>query len=205
MNDFEYDVMQMKRLAGQAKYRKRGSKSRKCPMSTDGMTRKQWEKRCGEVTTYQMMAPLTWDVFRSYPANMKREYIDGLIQKFSVTATDLAAMFGVTPATVLKICSEADVGVSFHRGKRMNAEQRTEFDKFLKCNQGEDKAPEDPAVLEAFKQDIGRGEKSTNMSMSAFSLIFDGEFDREMVYNSMAFMLPLGTNVRLEVRCEILG
>lgn len=201
MNDFDYDVMQMKRLAGQAKYRKRGSKSRKCPMSTDGMTRKQWEKRCGEVMTYQMMAPLTWDIFRSYPANIKREYISGLIQKFSVTATDLAEMFGVTPATVLKTCGEEDVGVTFHRGKRMNAEQRVEFNKFLKCEQ--DTGVPHTETLDLEKTDIDR-QANANMSMSAFSLIFDGEFDREMVYNSMAFMLPLGTNVRLEVRCEIL-
>lgn len=204
MNDFDYDVMQMKRLAGQAKYRKRGSKSRKCPMSTDGMTRKQWEKRCGEVMTYQMMAPVTWDMFRNYPASIKREYISGLIQKFSVTATDLAEMFGVTPATVLKICSGEDVGVMFHRGKRMNAEQRDAFNKFLKCEQDKDVRQTEELNLEA-ADIVERGEKSANMSMSAFSLIFDGEFDREMVYNSMAFMLPLGTNVRLEVRCEILG
>ena len=35
MNDFEFDCLQKKRLAQQAKYRKRGSKSKKCPMSTD--------------------------------------------------------------------------------------------------------------------------------------------------------------------------
>lgn len=73
MNDFDHDVIQMKRLAGQVKYRKRGSGSRKCSMSTDHMTRRQWEKSCGEMTTYQMMTPLTWEEFKSYSADIKRE------------------------------------------------------------------------------------------------------------------------------------
>lgn len=203
MNDFDYDVMQMKRLAYQAKHRKGGSKSKKCPMSTDRMTRRQWEKRCGEVTTYQMMAPLTWDVFKDYPANIKREYINGLIQKFSVTATDLAMMFGVTSATVLKVCSAEDIGITFHRGKRMNADQRMRFEEFLGNKAVEEKAS--APNVDILEQDGERDDPCNDMSMSAFSLMFDGKFDREMVYNSMAFMLPLGTNVRLEIRCEILG
>lgn len=51
MNDFDYEVMQRKRLARQAFHRKSGSKSKKCPMSTDHMTRKQWLERCGESVT----------------------------------------------------------------------------------------------------------------------------------------------------------
>ena len=35
MSDFEYDCWQRKRIAQQAKYRKCGSKSKKCSMSTD--------------------------------------------------------------------------------------------------------------------------------------------------------------------------
>lgn len=50
MNDFDYEVLQKKRLARQAFHKKGESKSRKCPMSTDRMTRKQWiEKRVSPV------------------------------------------------------------------------------------------------------------------------------------------------------------
>ena len=44
MSDFEYDCWQRKRIAQQAKYRKCGSKSKKCSMSTDHMTQKQWKE-----------------------------------------------------------------------------------------------------------------------------------------------------------------
>ena len=59
MNDFEFDCLQKKRLAQQAKYRKRGSKSKKCPMSTDHMTKKQWIERCGKIVTIKMDSPVS--------------------------------------------------------------------------------------------------------------------------------------------------
>ncbi len=48
MSDFEYDCWQRKRLAQQAKYRKCGSKSKKCSMSnrphdSETVERKEWE------------------------------------------------------------------------------------------------------------------------------------------------------------------
>lgn len=52
MNDFDFDCLQKKRLAQQAKYRKRGSKSKKCTMSTDYMTTKQWGGLSSEVQRF---------------------------------------------------------------------------------------------------------------------------------------------------------
>lgn len=54
MNDFDYDCLQKKRLARQARYRKCGSKSRKCPLPTDNMTQEEWKERCGEVLTIKL-------------------------------------------------------------------------------------------------------------------------------------------------------
>lgn len=203
LSEFDLDVLERKRLSSQSRHMKRGSKSKKCPMSTDHMTRRQWEKRCGEVLTYKMDSPVTWDEFKGYPANIKREYINGLIQRFSVTATDLAEMFGVASATVLKVCKESDVGVAFTRGKRMTREQREMFDAFCGSDQSDgtevicEVEPEENAQIIP----VGGGD---GMAMRAFSIEFDGKFDREMIYNSMAFMLPPDANVRMEIRCEIL-
>lgn len=65
MSDFEYDCWQRKRLAQQAKYRKCGSKSKKCSMSTDHMTQKQWKERNGKVVTVNLNQPITWDEFKA--------------------------------------------------------------------------------------------------------------------------------------------
>ena len=90
MNDFDYDVMIKKRVANSARNRKRGSKSKKCPMSTDHMTRKQWLERCGETVTYNLSKPMEWQDFCNLPIHIQKEYLLNLIKLYSTTASDLA-------------------------------------------------------------------------------------------------------------------
>lgn len=45
--------------------------------------------------------------------------------------------------------------------------------------------------------------KATDMSMTEFTLSFSGNFNREMVYNSLVSMLPNGSSVELYIRCVI--
>lgn len=65
LTELEYDCLERKRLARQARYRKRGSKSKKCPMSTDYMTQKEWKERNGEVITMNLNRPVSWSVFNT--------------------------------------------------------------------------------------------------------------------------------------------
>lgn len=217
MNDFEYDVMLKKRLANQAKYRKCGSKSKKCPMSTDHMTRRQWEKRCGEVMTYQLRKPMAWKDFKSQPIHIQKMYIEDLMGVYDVTATDLARMFDVTPATVLRHCGKGGLDVRFTKGKHMNDQQRDMFEKFLRDELNDDAgniedghAGEDVVVEHADGEDEARqqidinvGKPANDMNMTAFDLSFSGKFNRDMLYNSLSSMLPAGTDVKIDIRCTI--
>lgn len=213
MNDFDYDVLQKKRLANQARYRKCGSKSKKCPMSTDYMTRKQWEKRCGDVMTYQLRKPMAWKDFKAQPTNIQKLYIESIMNTYHATATDLARMFGVTPATVLRFCSDKELQINFVKGKRMDKEQQAKFERFL---HDEDEAPnvvnfeakpvDAPDVQpeqNAVTIDINEGKQSTDMAMTSFELSFSGKFDKNMLYNSIASMLPIGTQVKIDIRCTM--
>ena len=87
MNDFEFDCLQKKRLARQAKYRKRGNKSRKCPMSTDHMTNKQWIERCGKIVSIKMDSPITWASFKELSKQTQEDYIKSLMEKYEVEIT----------------------------------------------------------------------------------------------------------------------
>ena len=82
MSDFEYDCWQRKRIAQQAKYRKCGSKSKKCSMSTDHMTQKQWKERNGKVVTVNLNQPITWDDFKALTASMQEEYLKHMMENF---------------------------------------------------------------------------------------------------------------------------
>lgn len=201
VSDFEYEVMQMKRLAGQARHRKHGSQSRKCPMSTDHMTHKEWKERCGEVMTYRLGVPMEWKDFRNLPQDIQKTYMEQIMDTYSATATDFARMFGVTVNTVLRVCGDGGIGITFRHGRKMDARQRSEFDAFI--NRAADiDAKSGGAYAENYSDDI---DASEDMSMSGFELDFCGKLDMDMVSNSIAAMLPIGTNVRIKIRCEILG
>ena len=112
MNDFEFDCLQKKRLAQQAKYRKRGSKSKKCPMSTDHMTKKQWIERCGKIVTIKMDSPVSWASFKELSKQTQEEYLKNLMEKYHINASSLAEMFHITPITVRRHIATQGLAVS---------------------------------------------------------------------------------------------
>lgn len=204
MNDFDYDVLQRKRLAHQAFHRKNGSRSKKCPMSTDHMTTKQWKERCGEVVTCQLGKPMAWDEFRQMSASLQKEYLLNLIHKYSATAADLAKMFGITPQTVTRFCGNKEIGIEFSRGKRMPKDCREEFEKFLSHY----KEPVVPVSNEQSSIPL-KSERTNNspscMNMTEFSLCFEGVISPETITNSIMAMLPQNSNVKLEIMRSILS
>lgn len=200
MNDFDFEVLQRKRLAHQASHRKCGSKSKKCKMSTDYMTQKQWKERCGEVMTYQLGKPMCWDEFRQIPADLQKEYLLDLIHKYSATASDLAKMFGITPQTVTRFCGGPEIRIDFPRGKRMPKDVRIEFEKFLAGND----STLAPAELESNRTPVQPRTVISSMSMTDFSLCLEGNLNPEMITNSIIAIVGPDSNVKLEIKCSIL-
>lgn len=204
MNDFEYDVLQKKRIANQARYRKNGSKSKKCSLSTDGMTRRQWERKCGEVMTYRIGQPMSWEEFKSIPRDIQEDYLKSLVEKYSATCADLAMMFGCTAATVSRFCKQNNIDVGFHVGKRMTKEERARFKEFLSVDQEPDEIEEPDEVediepCEPESQEPERNEdvephrlseKSDSTIMKNATFLFYGSLKPEMVYNSLRSILP---------------
>lgn len=203
---FNSDVIEKKKLARQAKYRKRGSK--KCTLSTDSMTHKQWLERCGNTVVYNYEKPILWDDFCELPIHIQKEYLLRLIQKYHTTASDLAKMFGIAAPVLSKYCGNEEIGIKFSRGKRMTKQERMAFREF--CGDKDDDA-DDETVEEASdatericvneKNEVAKEQK--DMAMTEFSLSFSGGFSREMIYNSLASMLPNGTEVKMEIKCLV--
>ena len=98
MNDFDYDVKEKKRIAQGAKYKKHAKKG--CTLPSDNMTPAQKRKLNGEVKTMAMNKPITWAELNSYPADVQREYINGLREKYQATDRMLGKMLGVTDSAV---------------------------------------------------------------------------------------------------------
>lgn len=100
MRDFDYEVLQRKRLANQARYRKNGSKSKKCSLPSDGMTQKQWRERNGEIVSYNLTKPMKWKQFLALPEDVQQEYIATLQDKYDASMAGLAVMFETHVNTV---------------------------------------------------------------------------------------------------------
>lgn len=100
MNDFDWDVLQKKRTASGAKHIKRGSKSKKCTLPSDFLTAKQRKELNGNVTTYNLSAPMTWCDFKGMPLDIQQEYIDGVQRRFGVKQVILADMFGIVSTSM---------------------------------------------------------------------------------------------------------
>lgn len=206
MSDFEFDCMKKKQLAGQAKYRKRGSKSKKCSLPSDGMTNKQWKERCGPVITYNPNKPMVWEDFKKLPDHIQAEYITNLQHKFGVTAVDLSKMFGVQPLTVRKHADANNLGVEFPRGHAMSAAKKAEWDKFVCPEQGEPAFLDDECEEWPVEEPVGdmpAPAQPEAMKMKNFSLRFSGNIDVNMIANSLKWILGESPNGELEIICNL--
>lgn len=196
MNDFEFDCLQKKRLAQQAKYRKRGSKSKKCPMSTDHMTKKQWIERCGKIVTIKMDSPVSWASFKELSKQTQEEYLKNLMEKYHINASSLAEMFHITPITVRRHIATQGLAVSFPVGHSMNAEDRRAWELFLSGD----------AVEQSENEVSAENEETCDeepMSMCSFSLRFSGKIDVSMISNSLIRILGGHSVGEIEVTCNL--
>lgn len=198
MNDFEYDCLQKKRLARQAKYRKRGSRSKKCSLSSDFMTQKQWLERCGAVLSVNLNQPVSWDVFKELGKKTQEEYIGNLMKIYSVNATSLAAMFHVQPLTVRRFIQAKRLNLSFPVGRSMNAEQKAAWESFLdgKGVPSGQSPPENTEVEMANDTDC-------EMNMRHVSLSFSGKIDVSAISNSLRHILGNDMVGEIEIICNL--
>lgn len=95
MHDFDWDVLQKKRIANNARRMKNGSKSKKCSLPSDYMTPAEWKRRNGPVNTYKLDAPMSWGTFKEMPIDLQITYLRNLQELYRANDKMLADMFHV--------------------------------------------------------------------------------------------------------------
>jgi hypothetical protein len=198
MDDFTLDVVQKKRIAQGARYRKRGSKSRKCSLSTDYMTAGQWKKRNGEVMSYQLNKPMQWTEFKATPVHIQKEYTQNLIERFCVNATKLSDMFGVSTPTIRKHFEANDFGITFRVGNSMKASEREAWEEFLTSGNEPVVFARTPKLEES--ADVSRPPIPA-ISLNEFSISFSGEIDAATIANSIMRIAGTGATGHIEIKC----
>lgn len=209
MNDFDFDIMQKKSIASGARHQKKGTKSKKCSLPSDRLTNKQWKERCGEVMTYNLNKPMEWNKFKRLPSMIQTEYLSGLQRKFSVSASDLARMFGVTAATVIRHADVNNLGITFPKGRTMTAEKRALWENFQRC--GEDTDMFELAVPQNVQETVAQipdgmsdaGCAGEIMTMSSVSLVFNGKIDVDAIANSLRSILGTNATGSVQIVCNL--
>jgi hypothetical protein len=204
MDDFTFDVVQKKRIAQGARYRKRGSKSKRCSLSTDYMTQKQWKERNGEIMSYQFSKPMVWKEFKSMPIHIQSEYLHSLIERFRVNATSLSEMLGVGTQTIKKHIEENGFGISFRVGNSMKASEREAWNEFLYGSAQPTEqvdSPKMPAELEDLP--MFPAKPSAPMSLDEFSLFFSGKIDAAAITNSILHIAGAEAVGSIEIKCSL--
>lgn len=201
MSDFEYDCWQRKRIAQQAKYRKCGSKSKKCSMSTDHMTQKQWKERNGKVVTVNLNQPITWDDFKALTASMQEEYLKHMMENYGANATSFAAMFEVQPLTIRRYIQMNKLNIKFPVGHSMSTAQKDAWDELLHGKTSNEDAEVEVEDVPATKLDEAASKQS--MDMKRFSLCFNGRIDVNMIANSLLHILGDNAVGEVEIVCNL--
>lgn len=130
MNDFDYDNLQRKRIAQNARYKKGGSKSRKCTLPQDHMTPAQLKRRNSEVISWNLSAPMKWNVFNTMPDDLKREYIELLRLNYNASNARIAEMLDKPR---LAVANEiARLGLSDSSRRQLSYAQEEAWERF--CN-----------------------------------------------------------------------
>lgn len=66
---------------------------------SDYLSEKEKRKMNGEIKTFKMNQPISWDEFKTYPDDIKRQYIRSLRIRFQVPDKLIAEMMGVPKST----------------------------------------------------------------------------------------------------------
>ena len=199
MNDFDHDCMVKKRIAGNARRMKNGSKSRRCSLPSDHLTKSQWQKKNGSVKVMNLNQPMAYQDLKEMSVDLQREYINRLIDKFGCTKTCLADFFGVDMKTITKLVQTIGIDPGrFKRGSRMTPEETKaftdwayigatieegkEYVKVTRPAEQRETSKEEKRPLEEMPPLFGR---AAPMAVTHMELVFCGQADASQIANTI--------------------
>lgn len=99
-NDTNRERAIVKRSASK---KKNGSKSKRCSLPSDNMTRKEIAKMNSPVQSWKMTEFYSWEEFKQMPKDIQAEYLNFIIDKYGVGLETISTVvFGKTRSTLMK-------------------------------------------------------------------------------------------------------
>lgn len=116
---FEQDSRDKKRIAQGEKHRVKSKRGMKTP--SEYLSKKERDKLNGEVKTYNLNKPMSWDEFKQLPDDLRVKYIKSLQQKFGVGDKELGDMFHIHSTAVQKERKRLGIASTKSIGRRKDA------------------------------------------------------------------------------------
>ena len=203
MHDFDFDIMEKKRIAQGARARKCGSKSRKCTLPSDYLTAAQKKGLNGKVSTYNLSAPMTYSKFRVMPDDLQKEYLLKLRNEMGASQTAISGMMQCSYETVRQTLIRHGIPTNT---KRMSFESRLRWNAWLEGEQLNNDRAEAPAPAPAPSEAPVSEDKPTPTPYMPCAL---NRCDMQLRGTKDEILATLGTLLscmgdgRLELRTEI--
>lgn len=124
MNDFDYDVMQKKRIARGAAHIKRKRKG--CSLPSDNLTAAQKRRLNGPVSTYKLDEPMSWESFKAMPEDLQKQYILNLQNTYQANDKMIGKLFGKSDVTVGEYRKK--LGINLIGKSKMTRDEKTVCD-----------------------------------------------------------------------------
>ena len=121
-----------KRKASSGAHHQKKHKDRAPHMSTDNMSRKQWENMNGEIYVFSMNRPCNFVQLRSQSPDIIKEYISKLVQRFNSSAFIISRMLGIAHNTFYKFIDKHKIGNLFNNYGRVTKSQKEAWNAWLK-------------------------------------------------------------------------
>lgn len=177
---FRRDVHDKKVTARSAFHKKNGSKSKKCSLPSDYMTKKERLAMNGDVTTINFNTRYDWKVFKKFSEDLQKEYILNIRERYSIGIPYFAKLFGVCDTTVFDHFKKIGMPPA-EKGMQPTRRQIAEFEDWLDNNSLDGSgAPKKPSQIEKFEKRYGNGggdptDISTSSDLKAAAMQLTGD------------------------------
>ena len=155
MTDAEYVFNQTsrerKQLANAARHKKNGSRSRKCTLPGDYLSKKEKLALNGEVKTYSMKKRYTVEEFKQMPDDIQLEYVNHKINCYDLGSAVISKeLFGMSGSWLKMYFHNKGLGGFMNKASHLSADKRSKaIRKMLREVVFEEESGEDAVVEEA--------------------------------------------------------
>lgn len=203
MTDAEYlfrsHERETKRIARGSYNRKCGSKSRKCALPQDHMTKGELKKLNGKVKTYNTSSKMKWKEFTEMPADLQIKYLKTLKNVYFGRQQDIADMFGIQRQSLANYICKHKLDIKFRRGATKPSEVWLNFINGEATEQETESVEETPVIEKVSVAEEPKQVPTLDTDFKVENITYRAVGNPLVVFAQIAKLIEPGTKYRVNV------